>query len=327
MPLQTRCSKCNLPLETLEARLVGLGDTCRDHALACFTVDRSNMKGAISGDTLFNLLAIFASPELTETRAARAARLGIAAEQTTVLERATLALINCASPDQLTAQTVLDCFSLSRTAKDETAKAIETALSELGYVRFLAMAQGEAQPEVVQFSYQSDQAKPLVLECTTRRKSSELLALLPSALKFSGRLWRFSLRDAPEVFDIVSRYFPLTPLDTAFVRDIRNQAAALPPIEVKRYYKVVEPEDPFMFYSWPLTDENGSYFMSYAESQAFREILLARGCALTKINGEWTWLVPTSQASWLQDELDARLVSKEAKPRATRSASRGSYRR
>jgi hypothetical protein len=263
------CTKCDLPLETIESQMAGLGKKCQETLFKLFEKDLSLNSGkVVSGDTLFNFLAIMAAPEnlnldpCLHSLAAKVAEIAI----------------NLGKQPDLTVndidyQFILDCFAISRNCFDERIKnIIHNALTELGFTHFIQFANGDFCKGTAVLGYDSE-SKRITVNATIRRSAAEVFNLLPKMARPDKTFWTFDPCHAQIVLDtILLRFLP----DQVTIRDEFYEGLtygkSLPEKDVDPDRFSVEDFDVVMV-KIPLM-QDGQYIYDYKVSQSIYTFLM-----------------------------------------------------
>lgn len=346
--LQERCFRCNFSLETPDSRTLGLGKICEGHVERAFDADQeATGDQRLLGDcTLFNLLSTFGKED-----------------QDPKVSSLALAFINASTGKSLTWQVVRSAIQFARTLREHSreteAQTILDALGELA-PRTVCMARGFASDFVAELSFgpitlNGVTSNRVTLVACTKRKGSEYLNLVKGAERktiqeerqgrFSYRQWSFPLRAAQEVDKIVSLYWPLCEVSSAFLQ-AKYEASLLPPEPPKaKPYKAIEPEIAYTVITWQRQRQDGSWLFSgakYKEADALRAWLLSEEIggsyckAATPDSLSVAYLLPEDRLPEAMQRLETLFdgVDVEETPSKPRRASsgnasysRGSYRR
>lgn len=299
---QCYCFRCPQPLETVRSRKIGLGPDCEANVKLAF--DKDIERGLpMSGDALFNLLALFGADE------------ACAPAKMLALE-----LISLSPEKKITWEVILGCFALARSLRthgDEAAvTTIFTALSQV-VPAATAMALGEASANEALLSF-DETTNTVHLAATTVRKASEVLVKLASAKRHGVRAWEFNVRDAAAVLEVVQLRWPL-------VRISENYAAAL---EIQKNLPPIPPAPPRFDIGGIVEFVTLSYEKmrfddpdNQALSNLFRNEL---GAAWNKpaydTTGRPTWYVPTALVDVARSRVEAIFAAREAREEAAKQA-------
>ena len=317
---QTRCLKCKNPLETLDARNLGLGADCAANIKRAFEADKAaNGEATISALSLFNLLTVFGNDN--NIPAAQEVALG---------------LLNSNTFADVTWAIMEGCYILIRTHREHrNEEAVTLILAALKDIcpRMTAMSLGEASPAAGLLDYDPESKNVMGMLTTVRQGSSEL-AKIPGVKRApeNTRMWSFPLRGACAVKAIASVRYPFVTLTPAFEAACVECAAlpALPPPPVAfSGYLATE----LMVVTYRQKDEAGKYLLSYGEGDALSGWLKDTIGAswyrpVYQQTGQPAWLIPADRYQEVMDRLAVvfapKAPAKTTAPRA--SAPRRSYR-
>lgn len=212
---QTRCIKCNGALETTYSRHLGMGPDCETNVEAAFNAD-VKMGYAISGDRMFDLLALFATESHIEA-----------------VRNIALMLVSVCPEKAITWDVVVACFTIARTQREHgDENGVQQLLTALGEIIpcTTAMALGEASAAEAQLDYDPETRKVGFMG-TTVRKASEGFCKLASVKRHGTRAWEFDVRDAEAVFTIARLRWPLLKVTESFKTglEICKNLPPLPP--------------------------------------------------------------------------------------------------
>ncbi len=220
---QTKCSKCGFSLEVNPYLTIGLGATCIKNARLAYDADIAATH-ELTGDTMFNFLAIFGNFQDAE----------LPEELKPTLERLSFALINHGVGKILPFEIVLDAFSIARNCSDAIKGEIHKALNELGFKRFINLATGQTCDGVAMLDFDPITGQA-TLHGTVRRCAAEVFNKKRNKRPHTN-FWIFlEIRDLPDIYDTVQLRWPLPNaivVTQAFL-DAVALAKTLPPLPPK----------------------------------------------------------------------------------------------
>ena len=307
--IQSRCFKCHAALELEDARKLGLGPDCANNVRLAFEADKAaNGGAAISGDAIFNLLAVFGNDASCE--AAKEVALG---------------LINANTFTDVSWNVMAGCFTLARTLREHGNEAAVTlifaAMREL-CPRMTAMSLGEASTAEALLDFDTE-AGVVTLSATTVRQGSEELCKVAGVKRFGYRQWSFPLRGVLAVQAIASIRWPFAKV-TAEFEAACVKCAALPAL----------PPAPALFESYLATDFHVvTYFKSSLTTTTGDELF---AFFRNEIGAAWygkvatekrccAFLVPSERMEEVTAKLTAATAPRITAPRGI-SAARRAYR-